>query len=157
MATAIDNTKALPLKVYWPEWFLSCVEHAPSMMNTNGDGGPVLVVDDDQPIRAVVTWVLEDEGYRVDSAVHGRSALEAIAHEAPRAILLDMRMPVMDGWAFVSAYRSMPGPHAPIIVMIASQTTDEWGADVQANGCLHKPFEMTELLEAVEALSGRAV
>ncbi len=123
-------------------------------MNTHDDGGPVLVVDDDQPIRTVVTWILEDEGYRVDSAVHGKAALEAIAHEAPRAILLDMRMPVMDGWAFASAYRSMPGPHAPIIVMTASQTSAEWCAEVHADGCLHKPFEMTELLETLEALAG---
>ncbi len=123
-------------------------------MNTNDDGGPVLVVEYDQPIRSAVTWVLEDEGYRVDSAGHGRAALEAIAHEAPRAILLAMRMPVMDGWAFVSAYRSMPGPHAPIIVMTASHTSAERCAQVQADGCLHKPFEMTELLGTVAALAG---
>jgi len=142
---------------YWPARFLSCVEHASNAMNANDDGGPVLVVDDDPAIRNFVIWVLEEEGYRVDSAVHGEAALEAIAREAPRAILLDMSMPVMDGWAFASAYRSMPGPHAPIIVMTASHTSAEWCADVQADRCLHKPFELTALLEAVEALAGPAV
>jgi len=126
-------------------------------MNSHDDGGPVLVVDDDQAIRNFVTWILEEEGYRVDSAVHGRAALEAIAHEVPCAILLDMGMPVMDGWAFVYAYRSMPGPHAPIIVMTASQTSAERCAEVQADRCLPKPFELTALLETIEAIAGLPV
>jgi len=125
-------------------------------MNPHADGGPVLVVDDEAPIRAIVTYLLQDEGYRVDGACHGEAALEAIAREAPRAILLDMRMPVMDGWAFLSAYRSMLGPHAPIIVMTATKISAEWAAEVQADGWLSKPFEMTALLETVEALAGRA-
>ncbi len=112
------------------------------------------MVDDEDGIREVVTSILEVEGYQVVEACNGEEALAAVEREAPRAILLDMRMPVLDGWGFAAAYRQRPGPHAPIIVMTAAQNARAWGEEVQAQGVVPKPFEMLALLDAVERLAG---
>lgn len=73
----------------------------------------VLIVDDEPDIRATVSAMLEIEGYDVDEAANGADALHAIEQRAPDLILLDMRMPVLDGWASrassgfaATAYRS---------------------------------------------------
>ncbi|HEV2125441.1 MAG TPA: response regulator, partial [Chloroflexota bacterium] len=82
------------------------------------EGGPVvMIIDDDPEIRETISLLLEDEGYRVVEAPHGAAALDLIPHHQPAVILLDMRMPEMDGWQFAAAYRELPLPHAPIITM----------------------------------------
>jgi CheY-like chemotaxis protein len=78
---------------------------------------PILVVDDDEVIVHSIEFLLVEEGYPVVVAFNGR---EALARAEARLILLDMKMPVMDGWAFAAAYRGLPGPHAPIVVMTAA-------------------------------------
>ncbi len=111
-------------------------------------------MDDEHSIREVVTFILEDEGYRVIEATNGAEALEVGECKAPRAILLDMRMPIMDGWGFAADYRRRPGPHAPILVMTAARNARLWADEVQAQGVVPKPFEMMDLLDAVERLAG---
>ena len=112
--------------------------------------GPILVVDDDEGIREFVSLVLEDEGYEVVTAPHGAAALEFVARRVPAVILLDMRMPVMDGWQFAQAYRQRPGPHAPIIVVTAAPDAGERAVQIGAAGVLAKPFHLAELLTLVE-------
>ncbi|MCC7368044.1 MAG: response regulator [Chloroflexi bacterium] len=109
----------------------------------------ILVVDDDEAIRTVVSMVLADEGYRVVMAEHGRAALERLASEQPDLILLDMRMPIMDGWELARAYRSSPGPHASIVVLSAAQDAAARAAQIDADGYLAKPFDLDELLRTV--------
>jgi CheY-like chemotaxis protein len=111
----------------------------------------ILVVDDDEGIREIVETALSDEGYEVMTAPHGVAALEKIGRRAPAVILLDMRMPVMDGWQFARAYREQPGPHAPIIVVTAAREAGERAAQIGAEGVLPKPFGLGDLLEVVEA------
>src|SRR5438067_5596219 len=110
----------------------------------------LLVVEDEPDIRAIVAEALAEEGYEVETAAHGAEALQVIDKDNLRAILLDMRMPVMNGWDFAQAYRRRPGPHAPIIVMTAAQHARRWCAEVDADGCLEKPFEVDTLLQVVE-------
>jgi two-component system chemotaxis response regulator CheY len=109
----------------------------------------VLVVDDEEPIRAVVAAALQDEGYDVLEATNGAAALEIANHHTPAVILLDMRMPVMDGWEFARRYRLLPGPHAPIVVMTAAVDARRRGAEIGADGVLPKPFELDLLLDTV--------
>jgi len=109
----------------------------------------ILIVDDDQEIREMVEFALGEEGYDVLTADHGGSALELLRGRKPSLILLDMRMPVMDGWMFASAYRRRPAPHSPIVVMTAAIDAVQWSREVAAVGCIPKPFELSRLYDAV--------
>lgn len=119
----------------------------------------VLVVDDDAAIRGTVADILELEDYAVAQAMHGEAALAVLDELAergtapPDAILLDMRMPVMDGWEFARRYQERPGPHAPIVVMTAARDAGQWGREVGAAATLGKPFGLEELLDVVERLT----
>jgi CheY-like chemotaxis protein len=114
-----------------------------------GYAGAILVVEDDADLRFLIAESLTDEGYAVVTAPHGAAALDCVAQARPRAILLDMRMPVMDGWAFAQAYRERPGPHAPLIVCTAAHDAAARGAEVGAAATVAKPFGLAELLATV--------
>jgi DNA-binding response OmpR family regulator len=111
----------------------------------------VLVIDDDPSIRQVVGYVLSDEGYQVDEAANGERALEAIARHHPDLILLDMKMPVMDGWEFARRYRERHDRRAAIIVITAATDAALRGAHVEADDFLAKPFDLDTLIECVAA------
>ena len=110
----------------------------------------VLVVDDDESIRELVDMALSSEGHQVLTAPHGRAALEVIAKSPPDVILLDMKMPVMDGWEFMRVYREAPGQHAPIVVVTAAADAAGRAAEVAADGHLPKPFELEDLFRVVD-------
>jgi two-component system chemotaxis response regulator CheY len=116
---------------------------------------PILVVDDDPGIREFVDLALSDEGYQVVTATDGAAALEVLAQHFPAIILLDMRMPIMDGWEFARMYRERPGPHAPIVVVTAAREATDRAAQIAADGVLPKPFRLAELLEVVETYAGQ--
>ena len=109
----------------------------------------ILIVDDDESIRQIVRLCLSDEGYEVCEAAHGVAALEAIETFRPNLILLDLRMPVMDGWEFARRYEMLPGPHAPIVAFVAALNAEQECADLATAGILTKPFDLDELLSAV--------
>jgi CheY-like chemotaxis protein len=116
-----------------------------------GDGqhDTVLVVDDDTSILDTVSSILTGEGYHVVSAATGEEALAAVARKQPALILLDMRMPVMDGWAVARALREQ-GIQVPIVVMTAAESAKRWADEVGAEGYLAKPFGLDDLLATVE-------
>jgi CheY-like chemotaxis protein len=116
---------------------------------------PILVVDDDASIRATIQEILEFEGYPVQTATNGAEALRAVEHRRPSLVLLDMRMPVLDGWGFIAGLRQR-GMALPVLVMTAAQDSRRWAEDVGAAGYLAKPFELSDLLAAVERLRGSA-
>jgi len=111
--------------------------------------GTVLVVDDDQGIRETIDMALSDEGYQVLTASDGADALSVVEQHLPSVILLDMRMPVMDGWQFARAYRQTPGPHAPIVVVTAALEAATRAAEIHADDVLPKPFRIDDLLQVV--------
>jgi CheY-like chemotaxis protein len=110
---------------------------------------PILVVDDEITIASSVAELLHDEGYAVITAANGVEALECVARHSPKLIILDMKMPVMDGRAFAAAYRAQPGPQAPLIVMTAAQDATHSASEIQAQAVLAKPFAIDRLLELV--------
>jgi two-component system chemotaxis response regulator CheY len=116
----------------------------------------ILVVEDDAMLRALLGETLQQEGYDTAMAPDGAEALRWLAARAaigdapPDLILLDMRMPVMDGWAFATAYRQTPGPHAPIVVMTAAPDAAARAAEIGAAAVLAKPFGLDELFGVVE-------
>ena len=116
------------------------------------DGGPVLVVDDDAAIRDAVRDVLESAGIAVETASNGADALEKVSRQRPRLVLLDMRMPVLDGWGFASALRER-GLALPVVVMTAAADASRWADEIGAIGVVAKPFGVTELVSAVHRFS----
>lgn len=117
-------------------------------ITTPGRQARILVVDDDEAIQELIATTLIDEGYQATTAPHGAAALKLI-DEPPDLILLDMRMPVMDGWQFAQAYRAGPGPHAPIIVLTAARDAAGVAAQIGAVAYLPKPFLLDDLLDLV--------
>jgi two-component system, chemotaxis family, chemotaxis protein CheY len=113
--------------------------------------GPILVVDDDPTILATVADALDLEGYPVVTAANGAEALAALESEASRAslVLLDMRMPVLDGWGFMRAIRER-GLSLSVVVMTAAADARRWAREIGAHGVLAKPFELDELIAAVQ-------
>jgi CheY-like chemotaxis protein len=117
-----------------------------------GGARPILVVDDDAAVRQLLIGLLTEEGYRVLDAPDGAAALARVQVTAPSLILLDMRMPVLDGWEFARRYRAGPGPHAPIICVTAAVDAGAVaarGAQIGAVASLSKPFDLDELLAVV--------
>ncbi|MDA8218034.1 MAG: response regulator [Dehalococcoidales bacterium] len=115
-----------------------------------GRGKAVLVVDDDIELLGMVETLLDWVGYRVIAAREGREALEKVAQEMPAMILLDMKMPGMDGWAFARAFRARYGRLAPIVVLTAAEDARARAEEIGAEGYLGKPFEIEDLVRIVE-------
>jgi CheY-like chemotaxis protein len=115
----------------------------------------VLVVDDDPSILAVVRGILESEGYHVSTATNGMDGLEAMRVAPYALVILDMRMPIVDGWSFTSFLDAFDNP-VPILVMTAGQDAQEWAKEVGATHYLEKPFDLPDLLNAVTAIIGPA-
>jgi CheY-like chemotaxis protein len=118
-------------------------------------GDRILVVDDDDDIREVMQELLAAEGFDVDVAKDGIDALGKLEVAAsPPLILLDMMMPRMEGEAFLKALRAKPALADALVVIISGNTAarDKAG-DLQAAGCLVKPFELDELLGLVRRIS----
>ena len=114
----------------------------------------VLVVDDEPDIRATVTAMLEIEGYAVEEAMNGAAALEVIETDPPDIILLDMRMPILDGWGFAEQMR-LRGHVIPIVVMTAARDAARWATEIAATAFIAKPFGYDDLIEAVEGARSR--
>lgn len=116
-------------------------------------GARVLVVDDDASIRQFLRLALTDRGYEVVTAENGEAALAAIRATPPRLVLLDMRMPVMDGWTFAAAYRELPAPRAPLVVLTAARDAAQYAREIDAAAFLPKPFDLRGLLRLVAELT----
>jgi len=120
----------------------------------------ILIVEDETPIRSVITEILEDEGYRVASVRNGMEALAYLRQQAelPRLILLDLGMPVMTGWAFREEQQRDPKlAHIPVIIMSATISLNRTVSTLNAAGYLDKPVDIHTLLSTVYGIIGRAV
>src|SRR3982074_2988653 len=114
----------------------------------------ILVVEDDEAIRGLVTELLRDDGYDVAEATNGVEALESVGERRPDLIVLDLMMPIMNGWQFVEeCHRQAVCDEVPIVVTSASHDlprTAERLKSLGARTCLGKPFDVDGLLALVE-------
>jgi DNA-binding response OmpR family regulator len=117
---------------------------------------PILVVDDDAKIVRLVRTYLERAGYRVVEAADGRSALAAIALEAPALVVLDVMLPEVDGLAVLKAVRRTD--QTPVIILSARGLTDDriTGLAAGADDYLPKPFSPAELVLRVQRILARS-
>lgn len=111
----------------------------------------ILIVEDDSDIRGILSELLEIEGYRTRQARDGQEALELIEKldSKPRLILLDLMMPVMDGYAFLEARAAHPEiQQIPVVVLTA---TPKFAPTSGVNAVLSKPIEMDPFLKLVSS------
>jgi two-component system, sensor histidine kinase and response regulator len=116
--------------------------------------GTVLVVDDNAENRALAQATLEDEGFVVELASNGEQALAAFARTAFDCVLLDVRMPGMDGIAVCNRMRAQPnGPDVPILFVTAQRDVETFDRARDAGGddYITKPFRPNELIARVAA------
>jgi twitching motility two-component system response regulator PilH len=115
----------------------------------------ILIVDDSAPDRIRLESLLTAAGYAVTTATTGLQAIEAVKRNRPDAILMDVNMPEMDGYAATRALRGDAGTRdIPIVLVTAKgQKADRaWGQMLGAKGHVTKPFTDAELLAQVRAL-----
>jgi two-component system, chemotaxis family, chemotaxis protein CheY len=114
----------------------------------------ILVVEDDDSIRGLVSEVLRDDGYEVSEASNGLEALQCLSERRPDLIVVDLMMPIMDGWTFVEQCRQSPTcEEVPIVVTSASHDLPHTAERLRSFGvrsCLAKPFDVDGLLALVE-------
>ena len=115
----------------------------------------VLIVEDDKNIRDLLERYLKKENYKVISAADGGEGLSLFHSEQPNLVLLDLMMPVMDGWAVCKAIRAES--QVPVIMLTAKGETDDkvLGLKTGADDYITKPFEMKEVLARIEAVLRR--
>ena len=115
---------------------------------------PVLIVEDDADLRDMMAQLLSLEGYNTATVANGREALEYLQNgDRPDVILLDLMMPVMDGWEFRRRQQSDPDV-ADVPVIVLSALDRARAADVDANEFLKKPLDFDRLLTLVRSYCG---
>ncbi len=119
--------------------------------------GRVLVVDDDDVIRQLITVNLELEGFEVATAVDGQDCLDKVKHVAPDVITLDIMMPRLDGWEAAGRLRADPETAGIKVVLLSARAQEadlERGSRIGVDAYLTKPFDPDELIEVVRRLAG---
>jgi CheY-like chemotaxis protein len=133
-------------------WFLPLVLKLSTNQSSQDVTVSILIVEDEPSIRAVLTEILEDEGYSVASVSNGLQALVYLRGytDRPRLILLDLGMPVMSGWEFrEEQQRDGTIREIPVIIMSALPGLDRIAALLGVAGCLDKPININLLLGMV--------
>ena len=124
----------------------------------SGGGGGVMIVEDDEDIRADLSAILRVKGFIVEEAANGREALARLrAGDRPCAIVLDLMMPVMNGWELRAAMRADAAlADIPVIVVSgAGRIPDDEAATLAPSAVLVKPFELAELIALVSRFCSR--
>jgi CheY-like chemotaxis protein len=111
---------------------------------------PILVVDDDEDLRDTLQGILEDEGYGVVSAANGREALDYLrANDLPCMVLLDLMMPIMDGWEFIREQEADPAL-AQLPVVIITAAADGRVSALAPRTVLRKPVPFERLISTIQ-------
>lgn len=111
----------------------------------------ILVVEDDEPIRALLFTILRRRGFRVDTASNGHDAIERLKRCNYSLVLLDLMMPVMSGHQFLEALEELQSKHRPLVlVLTAGAVPRDLNPNVVA-GTIRKPFDVELLTDTVSA------
>jgi len=116
----------------------------------------VLVVDDEPQVVWMLQFSLQAEGYETFSARDGRSALEEIRQHRPNLMLLDIMMPVMDGWSVLEQMQALPVEDRPRVVVVSARSSlrdRAKAAELGADAFVPKPFNVDDLLAVLHGLS----
>lgn len=121
----------------------------------SGMAGSVLIVDDDDGIRASLRMALEDQGYRVTEAADGETALDQVRQSPPDVVVLDLMLPGMDGFECCRQLRR--SSDAPVLIVSARGDSHDVvaGLEAGADDYIRKPFDVPELSARLRALRRR--
>lgn len=114
-----------------------------------------MVVDDSEDIRLMLRFVLDSRGYRVAEAANGQEALDIARNECPALILMDLSMPVLDGFGAVRCLREIEAMcNVPVVAISAHNTTDHRAKAfaVGFNDYLTKPLDFGHLINLINRL-----
>jgi two-component system, chemotaxis family, chemotaxis protein CheY len=115
----------------------------------------ILVVEDDESVRGVLALTLDVAGYEVKAVPDGADALDLLINWQPDLILLDLRMPVMDGWTFRrEQLASNDLSEIPVVLLSGANEADSEAEKMAVDGVIPKPFDLSELLATVDHLAG---
>lgn len=117
----------------------------------------ILVIDDDSMTLSIMSTVLEEEGHRVRTATDGKQGLEEAQRQVPHLVILDMNMPVMNGYDVARRLRASPATReVPILAATALTGREDYMAAYEAgcNAFLEKPLDAEKLVQRVEELLG---
>ena len=114
---------------------------------------PILVIDDDETLADLIAAALQHAGYAVRTAANGLDALLAVEALDPLLVILDMHMPVMNGWEFADELGILGLRPRLLIITGQSPHAEAVAKQVEADDFLRKPFDLNELLDKVEQLS----
>jgi two-component system alkaline phosphatase synthesis response regulator PhoP len=117
----------------------------------------VLVVDDEPQVVWMLQFSLEAEGYRTYAARNGQEALDELATQRPALMLLDIMMPVMDGWSVLERVRQFPPDERPKVIIVSARSSlrDRAKAtELGADAFVAKPFSVDELMGVIRGLEG---
>lgn len=115
----------------------------------------VLVVDDDTAILETVRDILEFEGYQVKTLSNGSGVLDQIHAHPPGLMMLDLRMPLMDGRTIYEELRTDPiASHVPVVLMTADRNGSQCADELGAAAYMAKPFDLDALCACVERFMG---
>jgi len=109
----------------------------------------ILVVDDEPQVVWMLQFSLEAEGYQTLSARDGRAALDEVREHHPAVVLLDIMMPVMDGWAFLEELQALPADERPRVIVVSARSSlrdRAKAAELGADAFVAKPFNVDDLL-----------
>jgi CheY-like chemotaxis protein len=116
---------------------------------TEPDVKTILVVEDNHDLSTLVATVLSEDGYRVETASNGEEALASVQRAMPDLILLDVKMPVMDGPEFAREFRARFERDIPIIILTASGDARTRAEEMGATDWIGKPFDLAALTSTV--------
>jgi DNA-binding response OmpR family regulator len=117
------------------------------------DAPLILVVDDDNDSRTLLQMVLATSGYDVETAINGRDALDSARRRPPRLILLDLAMPVMDGFTFRSEQlRDELLSAIPVICVSGRHDAMRVSQKMRVAGCIPKPFDLDIVLARIQEI-----
>jgi len=119
----------------------------------------VLIAEDEETIVESLSFLMEKEGYDVSVATDGRTAISMIARDIPDMVLLDVMMPVCDGFEVVRAARNDPNTRQMPIMMLTAKTREvdrRKGLELGVDDFVTKPFSTRDVVSRVKALLERA-
>ncbi len=113
--------------------------------------GQVLIIEDDTDVSTLLAEVIRDNGFPCETASDGRTALDQVLATEPRLILLDLRMPTMDGWQFVQQLRRrFPSNRPKVVLVSACPNLNDEAQRLDADYWLQKPFHVDDVVRLAQ-------